>query len=108
MAVSGSAVRGTMRDKMKHDRPPARIPEREPRGGVVKPTPPELMIDTGTGLDFETRLDRLPGYLTPVDRFFLRGHAPTPRIDAASWRLSVDGDGVRDPVTYTYRDLWEF
>jgi hypothetical protein len=58
--------------------------EHERRRGVVKPTPPELMIDTGTGLDFETRLDRLPGYLTPVDRFFLRGHAPTPRLDAAS------------------------
>ncbi len=24
------------------------------------------------------------GYLTPVDRFFVRNHAPTPRVDPAS------------------------
>src|SRR5215467_1288789 len=76
--------------------------------GVVKQTPPELMIDTGTGLDFETRLDRLPGHLTPVDRFFVRNHAPTPRLDVAGWRLTIDGDGVRKPVTYSYADLWRF
>src|SRR3954447_10072065 len=78
-----------------------------PASGVVKPIPPELMSDPGTGLDYETRLDHLPGYLTPLDRFFIRSHAPTPRIDAASWRLTIDGNGVRHPVTYTYRDLWQ-
>lgn len=76
--------------------------------GLVKRTSPELMIDTGTGLDFETRLDRLPGHLTPTDRFFVRNHAPTPRIDVAGWRLSIVGCGVREPVTYTYADLWKF
>jgi len=76
--------------------------------GVVKQTPSELMIDTGTGLDFETRLDRLPGHLTPVDRFFIRNHAPTPRLDPARWRLTIDGDGVRNRVMYCYADLWKF
>ncbi|MDT7567968.1 MAG: hypothetical protein QOG76_6592, partial [Pseudonocardiales bacterium] len=28
---------------------------------VVKPTPPELKEDTGTGLDYGTRPDRIPG-----------------------------------------------
>lgn len=97
-----------MRDKTKHDRPRTLAPGSESRRWVVKPTPPDLMIDTGTGLDFETRLDRLPGYLTPVDRFFIRSHAPTPVLDAQSWRLRIDGDGVREPVTYTYADLWDF
>lgn len=76
------------------------------RRGVVKPTPSDLMIDTGTGLDFETRVDRLPGHLTPVDRFFVRSHAPTPRLDATRWRLVVDGSGVRQPLSYAYADLW--
>lgn len=74
---------------------------------VVKPTPPELMEDTGTGLDYGTRPDRIPGYLVPNDRFFLRSHAPTPRVDVRSWTLRVEGDGVRETVTYTYDELWE-
>ncbi|MEZ0071374.1 sulfite oxidase [Planotetraspora sp. GP83] len=74
--------------------------------GVVKPTPAELMEDTGTGLDYGTRPDRIPGYLTPADRFFIRSHAPTPLLDAATWSLRVEGNGVCRPVTYTYDDLW--
>ncbi|GAA4571857.1 sulfite oxidase [Planotetraspora kaengkrachanensis] len=73
---------------------------------VVKPTPAELMEDTGTGLDFGTRPDRMPGHVTPADRFFVRNHAPTPRLDAATWTLRIEGDGVRAPVSYTYDDLW--
>ncbi|HYZ52204.1 MAG TPA: sulfite oxidase [Streptosporangiaceae bacterium] len=73
---------------------------------VVKPTPAELMEDTGTGLDYGTRPDRMPGYLTPNDRFFIRSHAPTPRLDAATWTLQVEGNGVREPIAYTYDDLW--
>ncbi|MGW5364042.1 sulfite oxidase [Actinopolymorpha pittospori] len=65
------------------------------------------MDDPGSGLDYETRPDRLPGLLTPLDRFFIRNHAPTPTIDVSSWRLRIDGEGVRAPVTYTYRDLWD-
>lgn len=74
---------------------------------VIKATPSELMEDTGTGLDYETRPERMPGYLTPIDRFFVRSHAPTPRLDATNWSLRIEGDGVRDPVTYTYQDLWK-
>ncbi|MCI2421559.1 sulfite oxidase [Saccharopolyspora sp. K220] len=73
---------------------------------VVKPTPAELMEDTGTGLDYGTRPDRMPGHLTPNDRFFIRSHAPTPRLDAATWTLHVEGNGVREPIAYTYDDLW--
>jgi DMSO/TMAO reductase YedYZ molybdopterin-dependent catalytic subunit len=72
---------------------------------VVKPTPAELMEDTGTGLDYGTRPDRMLGYLTPNDRFFIRSHAPTPRLDAATWILQVEGNGVREPIAYTYDDL---
>jgi len=86
---------------------PTTLAQRTSRG-VVKPTPPELMIETGTGLDFETRLDRLPGYLTPTDRFFIRNHAPTASIDVGAWRLRVEGAGVLEPRTYTYADLWKF
>ena len=74
--------------------------------GVVKPTPAELMEDTGSGLDYGVRPDRMPGHLTPTDRFYIRSHAPTPRLDTATWTLRVEGSGVHEPVTYTYDDLW--
>jgi hypothetical protein len=54
---------------------------------VLKPTPAELMEDTGTGLDYGTRPDRMPGFLTPADRFFVRSHSPTPHLDTATWTL---------------------
>jgi DMSO/TMAO reductase YedYZ molybdopterin-dependent catalytic subunit len=74
---------------------------------VIKPTPSELMEDTGTGLDYGTRPDRIPGYLVPNDRFYIRSHAATPRVDAANWTLRIEGNGVREPITYTYDELWD-
>jgi DMSO/TMAO reductase YedYZ molybdopterin-dependent catalytic subunit len=73
---------------------------------ISKPTPTEPMEDTGTGLNYGTRPDRMPGYLTPTDRFFIRNHAPTPHLDTATWTLHVEGTGVREPIAYTYTDLW--
>lgn len=73
--------------------------------GIVKATPPDLMEDTGSGLDYGIRPDRILGDLTPVGQFFVRSHAPTPRIDASAWELRIEGDGVRQPITYRYDDL---
>jgi DMSO/TMAO reductase YedYZ molybdopterin-dependent catalytic subunit len=67
----------------------------------------DLLEDTGTGLDYGTRPDRMAGYLTPTDQFFIRGHAPTPHLDTATWELRVEGNGIREPTTYTYDDLWD-
>ena len=58
--------------------------------GIVKPTPADLMEDTGSGLDYGTRPDRMPGELIPDDRFFLRRHAP-----ATDWAVrQTGGDGA--------------
>jgi LysR substrate binding domain/Oxidoreductase molybdopterin binding domain len=54
----------------------------------------------------EFRPDRMLGDLTPNDRFYVRSHAPTPRLDVATWTLRVEGGAVHEPVTYTYDDLW--
>ncbi len=75
------------------------------RPGVIKPIRNDLMEDPGSGLDYGTRPDRMLGDITPVDRFFIRSHAPTPLIDANNWALSIDGDGARRQVSYTYEDL---
>lgn len=63
------------------------------------------MEDTGSGLDFGTRPDKMLGDITPVDRFFIRSHTPTPLIDTTTWELFVDGDGVQQAMRYSYADL---
>ena len=73
------------------------------QGPHVKPLPPEIFIDHG--LNKETRLETLRGYLTPASHFFVRNHAPTPVIDRRTWRLRIEGDAVERPVDLGFEDL---
>ncbi|MBM7058182.1 sulfite oxidase [Streptomyces durocortorensis] len=83
---------------------PARAADRLP--GVVKPLPPELFTLRGTNAETKFAALRDTGLLTPADRFFVRNHTATPRIDRADWKLTVWGDGLRGgPVDFTYADL---
>jgi sulfite oxidase len=43
-------------------------------------------------------------FITPVDRFFTRSHAPSPTIDPTSWRLHLDGLVTR-PRSFTLDEL---
>ncbi|MGY5075346.1 sulfite oxidase [Streptomyces griseus] len=83
---------------------PARAADGLP--GVVKPLPPELFTLRGTNAETNFGALRDTGLLTPADRFFVRNHTATPRIDRAGWKLTVWGDGLRgDPVDFTFADL---
>lgn len=74
--------------------------------GVVKPLPPELFTLRGTNAETNFAALRDTGLLTPADRFFVRNHTATPRIDVADWRLKVWGDGLTGgPVEFSYADL---
>lgn len=42
--------------------------------------------------------------VTPVDRFYVRAHAPVPQIDAAEYRLQIQGL-VDHPLTLTLDDI---
>ncbi|MFB9578750.1 sulfite oxidase [Streptomyces yanii] len=77
-----------------------------PAPGIVKPLPPELFTVRGTNAETNFTALRSTGLLTPADRFFVRNHTVTPRIDAADWRLSVWGSGLTGPaVDFTYTEL---
>ncbi|MFB7404230.1 sulfite oxidase [Streptomyces rubiginosohelvolus] len=83
---------------------PARAADGLP--GVVKPLPPELFTLRGTNAETNFAALRETGLLTPADRFFVRNHTATPRIDRADWKLTVWGDGLRGgPVDFTFADL---
>ena len=52
----------------------------------------------------EPHLADLDSWVTPTDRFFIRGHFPIPQIDRSTWRLSIGGL-VGRPCTLRYEDL---
>ncbi|MFJ3727351.1 sulfite oxidase [Streptomyces sp. NPDC090045] len=73
---------------------------------TVKPLPPELFTLRGTNAETNFAALRGTGPLTPIDRFFVRNHTSTPRLDAAGWRLKVWGDGLAGgPVEFSYERL---
>jgi DMSO/TMAO reductase YedYZ molybdopterin-dependent catalytic subunit len=77
-----------------------------PAPGIVKPLPPELFTVRGTNAETNFAALRSTGLLTPADRFFVRNHTVTPRIDAAGWRLTVWGSGLTgSAVDFTYDQL---
>ena len=55
--------------------------------------------------NLETRLELLDGVITPNELFFVRNHAPTPRLDASQYLLRVTGDAVEREVELTLADL---
>lgn len=69
----------------------------------VKPMPSSIFIDHG--LNQETRLETLRGYLTPASHFFVRNHGATPALDLGTWRLRVEGEAVERPLDLTFDDL---
>ncbi|MEU2296211.1 sulfite oxidase [Streptomyces antibioticus] len=74
--------------------------------GIVKPLPDDRFTVRGTNAEAKFASFAGTGYHTPADRFFVRNHTSTPVLDAADWRLTVHGDGLRGgPVDLTLRDL---
>jgi sulfite oxidase len=67
-----------------------------------------LLIHTTDPLNAEPALSELTdSFVTPVDRFFKRNHAPVPAVDAASYRLAVGGL-VEEEMVLTLEDLGRF
>ncbi|MFI1067343.1 sulfite oxidase [Streptomyces spororaveus] len=84
----------------------AGAPVADPVPRTVKPLPPELFTLRGTNAETNFAALRGTGPLTPIDRFFVRNHTSTPRVDAAGWRLTVWGDGLAGgPLELSYERL---
>jgi sulfane dehydrogenase subunit SoxC len=83
--------------------PSATTPERL----VDEPVPARFFNPIGGGnyeMRFEDMLNQT--YVTPNSLFFIRDHTSTPIIDVSKWSLSIEGDGVDNPFTLTYDDLF--
>lgn len=55
--------------------------------------------------NLETRLEKLGGFLTPNELFFVRNNSASIAVDRDSYRLEISGDGVERPVVLTYEQL---
>ena len=53
----------------------------------------------------EARLEEMQGLITPNRLFFVRNNSVSIDVDAATWRLSVEGDAVAEPMELSYDDI---
>ncbi len=68
-----------------------------------KDTAPFIVHDDGKSL--EARLEHMRGLITPQRLFFVRNNSVSLDVDAARWRLSIEGDAVARPRALSYADL---
>jgi DMSO/TMAO reductase YedYZ molybdopterin-dependent catalytic subunit len=67
-----------------------------------------MIIRSSRAEDAEMPLEGfLESYITPIDRFFVRSHHYQPTVDAAAWRLQVNGK-VATALTLTMEELKKF
>lgn len=83
----------------------APAPSAAAEGPIVKPLPPELFDVFGSNAEMRWESMRHQGYHTPIDRFFVRNHTATPRIDPATWRLRLFGTGLRGTAEVSLAQL---
>ncbi len=59
-----------------------------------------------TPLNLEMPFEKLEGFLTPTESFYVRTHFPIPSIDKDAWWLHVEGD-VENSFAINYEELLE-
>ncbi len=77
--------------------------EASPTGGWFKDTGP--FIAHADGKSLEARLELQEGLVTPASHFFVRNNSASVDVDLESWRLTVDGDAVADPLSLSFDDI---
>ena len=75
----------------------------EPTPAWFKDTSPFVVHDDGKSL--EARLENMQGLITPVRYFFVRNNSVSLDVNVESWRLSIEGDAVTNPIQLTYDDI---
>jgi DMSO/TMAO reductase YedYZ molybdopterin-dependent catalytic subunit len=55
-------------------------------------------------LNLEMPFEKLDGFITRTEQFYVRTHFPIPKIDKKNWRLGVEGE-VEEPFDLRYDEL---
>jgi DMSO/TMAO reductase YedYZ molybdopterin-dependent catalytic subunit len=67
---------------------------------------PGMIVREKSPVNLEMPFGGITGFITPVERFYVRCHHPIPAIDADEWRLKIDGE-VETPLELTYSEFAE-
>jgi DMSO/TMAO reductase YedYZ molybdopterin-dependent catalytic subunit len=67
-------------------------------------SPGGMIVREREPLNLEMPFGSLDGFITPVDRFFVRSHFSIPQIDLKTWRLKIEGE-VETPLELTYDEV---
>lgn len=77
------------------------------RSATAAETAGSQIVHTQSPLNSEPQLDALiKSWITPVESFYVRSHAPNPKIDPSSFRLRVEGL-VDKPLSLSLAELSE-
>lgn len=68
--------------------------------------PGGMIVREREPLNLEMPFGSVDGFITPVDRFFVRSHFSIPQIDVKTWRLKIEGE-VETPLELTYDEVRE-
>src|ERR1700733_8257431 len=72
--------------------------------GADQADPSRMNVRSPRPEDLEMPLDGFIDWITPIDRFFVRCHTYTPKVNLNEWSLKIDGV-VEQPMTLTLNDL---
>ena len=72
---------------------------------INKPIPEQYFMHLGSNAEMRFEVMANRGYSMPNSFFFVRNHTSTPSIDAKTWKLHIEGDGVEKPLELNYDDL---
>jgi DMSO/TMAO reductase YedYZ molybdopterin-dependent catalytic subunit len=64
----------------------------------------QLIVRSLRPPDYETPVNLLDSFITPLDRFYVRCHMPVPTVDASTWTLKVEGE-VASPLSLSLDEL---
>lgn len=69
---------------------------------------PDLIVLNDQPWNVETPAHLLDDALTPADKFFVRNNGLVPaQVDLDAWTLTIDGEAVPEPVTFSLNELKE-
>jgi DMSO/TMAO reductase YedYZ molybdopterin-dependent catalytic subunit len=62
------------------------------------------IVRSSDPLNLEMPFEKLDGFITPTESFYVRCHFPMPKIDQKDWRLRVEGE-IERPFEIDYDEL---